>query len=348
MINIRVRNVNHALFEGAALINKIGVKRESRNGPVLVAPCPVTTTYEVPTERVMLHPGRDANPFFHLVEALWMVAGRNDLEPLTRYVKNMSNFSDDGGVTQPGAYGARWRAHFAYLDSNGDIIDRDQIKWAIKRLKADPNDRRVVIQMYDADTDQDAADNGGRDIPCNLCALPSVGTDGRLNLTVYNRSNDMVWGAYGANAVHFSVLQELLAAGVGVPVGTYYQVSNNFHAYLNTLGKAGDGWPWDRDRDPYASGWVRPTPMFQGRFDLEQVTDQVDMLLEDFDHPGITLPFLREVAAPMMRAHSAFRLGSQDAVHILSQMPEDNDWRAGAELWITNRKAAREIAREAQ
>lgn len=355
MITIGARNVNYALYAGASLLRRDGVERESRNGPVLLAPHPVTTVYERPEERVMLHPGRDANPFFHLFESLWMLAGRNDLAPLLPFVKNMANFSDDGGVTQPGAYGHRWRRHFAYA---GRI--QDQLAWTIQRLKADPNDRRVVIQMYDAQTDQWAADNGGRDIPCNLSALPSVGTDGRLNLTVYNRSNDMVWGAYGANAVHFSVLQEVLAAGVGVPVGRYYQVSNNFHGYLSTMGKAGEEWPWGTDNDaydggvglislrddPYTTGAITTSPMFDPSFRLEEFTEDVEMFIDDPARIGIRSRFLRKVACPMVMAHRAYKQdGTAAAREVLEQMPAHNDWRVGAELWLDNRDAAAERKR---
>lgn len=359
MIVIGARNVNFALFAGAGLLAQQGERRESRNGDVLVAPHPVTTVYEQPNERVMLHPGRDANPFFHLFEALWMLAGHNDLAPLLPFVKRMAQFSDDGGKTQPGAYGYRWSHQFFY----------EQVGWAMGRLREDPNDRRVVIQMYDAQVDQAAADSGGKDIPCNLCALPSIGSDGRLNLTVYNRSNDMVWGAYGANAVHFSVLQETLAAGIGVPVGRYYQVSNNFHGYTATIGKAGQEWPWGIETekqwkgrevpgdyetgrlnaDPYEAGTVLPTPMFDASFELHQFRQDVEMFIEDPARIGIRSRFLRKVACPMVMAHRAYkREGTDAAREILRQMPEHTDWRAGAELWLDNRDAAAERKRRAE
>lgn len=354
MITIEARNVNDALWAGAGMLRNLGEQRDSRNGPVLVAPTPVSTVYFAPTERVMLHPGRDANPFFHLVEALWMLAGRNDLATLTEYVKNMSNFSDDGGKTQPGAYGFRWRNQFDYRKGH----DLDQLAWAIKRLKADPNDRRVVIQMWDPAVDAYAADNGGKDVPCNLTALPSIGSDGRLNLTVFNRSNDMVWGAYGANAVHFSVLQEYLAAMIGVPVGCYWQVANNFHGYLNTLGKAGEEWPWGASGlvgtngqllpDPYGAGKVRPMPMFEG-LSQEEVMDDIEMFLTNPARVGIRSAFLRKVACPMVMAHRSYKRGRghegiSSAREVLEQMPADNDWRAGASLWLDNRAAKLERA----
>lgn len=335
MITIGARNVNHALWAGANYLRHEGVEQDSRNGPVLRAPYPVTTIYERPDERVMLHPGRDANPFFHLYESLWMLAGRNDLAPLTAMVKNMANFSDDGGKTQPGAYGHRWRRHF----------ERDQLAWAIKRLKADPNDRRVVIQMYDANVDQDAADNGGRDIPCNLMACPTISTEGRLDLTVFCRSNDMVLGAYGANAVHFSVLAEFLAAAVGVPLGRYFQVSNNFHGYLTTMGKAGEEWPWGSDevlQDPYSSGWVQPMPMWDASFNPQEWDVDLEMFMEDPARIGIRSRFLRRVACPMVMAHRAYKRDGVDAAReVLQQMESFSDWRAAAELWLNNREAAR-------
>ncbi|QIG74930.1 thymidylate synthase protein [Rhizobium phage RHph_I72] len=356
MIVVEARNVNDALWRGASILKSQGVQRDSRNGPVLQMPCPVTTAYSNPTERVMLHPGRDANPFFHLVEALWMIAGRNDLATLTPYVKNMVNFSDDGGKTQPGAYGHRWRKHFLRPGLGNSWID--QLPWAIRRLKDDPNDRRVVIQMYDAEVDQDAADDGGKDIPCNLIALPTINIYGALDLTVFNRSNDMVWGAYGANAVHFSVLQEVVAAAVGVPVGYYYQVSNNFHGYLATLGKAGDDWPWgfagpadevwgSPNPDPYEAGTIRPFPIWSDgldtRLNLQSLTEDIIMFLEDPARVGIRSAFLRKIACPMVMAHRAAKAKDYEASEeILQQMPHNNDWRAGAELWIKNRKTPKE------
>ena len=346
MIVINARNVNHALYESVTLLNQVGVERESRNGKVLVFPEPVTTLYTNPRERVLFHPGRDANPFFHLVESLWMLAGRRDLAPLTKYVRNMAQFSDDDGMTQPGAYGYRWRNHF----------EMDQLTWAVRRLMDNPNDRRVVVQMWDPFTDILAADYDGADVPCNLIALPTVGLDGRLDLTVYNRSNDVVWGAYGANAVHFSVLQEWIAFQLGIPMGRYWQVSNNLHAYEKTF-KGGLGiWPWatvypgPELADPYGVGEVISMSMFE-RYpsartvdgELNWLTEDINMFLDNPARIGIQSEFLRKIACPMVLAHKAFKKqgglkGIASAREILEQMPIDNDWRMAAKLWFDNRE----------
>src|ERR1041385_2620797 len=103
MHTLYVRNVHEALPRAIEHLLSEGIERDSRNGPVLMTEYPVTTVYTLPCERVLFHPQRDANPFFHLYEALWMIAGRRDLKPLLRYARNMGNYSDDG-ETLHGAY----------------------------------------------------------------------------------------------------------------------------------------------------------------------------------------------------------------------------------------------------
>ena len=89
-------------------LESCGIWQESRSGKVIEYPEPVMTTYKRPEERVLFYPSRDANPFFHLFEALWMLAGKNDLEYVSRFNSRMKDFSDDGKILN-GAYGHRWR-----------------------------------------------------------------------------------------------------------------------------------------------------------------------------------------------------------------------------------------------
>jgi len=354
MIVLDARNVNYALPQGVTHLHAFGVREPSRAGDVLREVSPVTTIYQAPMERVLHHPWRDANPFFHLIEALWMLAGRDDLSTLTRYVTRFRDFSDDG-VTVPGAYGKRWRDWFHPAD--GTSGSADQLDWVVRRLRDNPRDRRTVIQMWDAYVDPGRADNGSKDVPCNLIALPFE-TEGHLNLTVFCRSNDMVLGAYGANAVHFSFLLEYLAARVGLKVGRYWQVSNNFHAYVENAGDPQACWPTEWGPvDPYAMGKVRPFPIFES-FDLEAPANFTDThrdrrLREDlavfFDEGAfaasqmVRWPFLSRIAIPMALAHKHFKTNKGDerylgAIEILSQMPANNDWRLAAMEWMERRQ----------
>lgn len=242
MYTIDVRNVHEALPLGVQHLYQHGIKRDSRNGPVLQAPEPVTTVYRNPIERLTCHPARDVNTAFLVYEALWMLAGRNDLAPILRYVKTFGNFSDDGR-TLHGAYGHRWREHFGF----------DQVQAVISRLRSDATDRRAVLQMWDG---KDLIAQS-RDLPCNTAISFQVTPDNKLDMTIFCRSNDVVWGAYFANAYHMSVLQEFVALMVGVPVGVYRQVSVNFHGYLKTLDEA----LATCHENPYVSGDFMTVPM---------------------------------------------------------------------------------------
>src|SRR5690606_34526281 len=151
-------------------------------------------------------PMRGANPFFHLFESLWMLSGRNDLPWLAQFNKQMATYSDDGGKTQPAAYGFRWREYFGY----------DQISELVDHLARDPKSRRAVIGMWDPwgihqTAEGQYAMNGdllsaqdSKDVPCNThCYFQLRTTEAgtQLDMTVTCRSNDALWGAHGANAV---------------------------------------------------------------------------------------------------------------------------------------------------
>jgi hypothetical protein len=348
---IQSRNVHEALVHGLTLLQQQGIDRDSRNGPVKVMPCPVTTVYQKPNERVLFHPARDANPFFHLYEALWMLAGRNDIAPLTRYVKSIANFSDDG-ATLHGAYGIRWRNWFSENSFEQEPID--QLEKIAEILENNPDDRRCVLQMWDAEED---LGRGGKDFPCNTIASFQRQVDGSLDLTVFCRSNDIIWGAYGANAVHFSMLLEYMAFWIGCPVGKYYQVSVNWHGYRETFDPLAKALleldpmvsyvPAD---DPYSLGTVRPEPLFapDGIYQFDQ---KLQLLLWAIDEEKTVedwkgCPFF-QMCYDVLKAHEAYRKlkdsdrGSDRFAAAISALPTSNiDWVVAAREWISRRWAA--------
>lgn len=218
---IHSNNPDDALFQLLTKLPEIGIEQPSRNGPVLRAKVPVTTVWGPELDCISTDPLRDANPFLHFCEAMWMLSGANDVKTVSRLAINMMNYSDDG-ETLHGAYGHRWRKYFR----------NDQISAIITELKRDPTSRRCVLQMWDGHRDFHVGVAGGRDIPCNTSIYFDL-LDGVLNMTVSNRSNDAIWGAYGANVVHMSILHQYVAHQLGAQIGTYYQVSNNLHIYLD-------------------------------------------------------------------------------------------------------------------
>ena len=335
---INIRNVEDALLLGVDLLHSQGEKRDSRDGSVVYqAPTPVTTVYAKPKERVLFWKERDANPFFHFMEALWMLDGRNDLSFVFDYNSGMANYSDDG-ETLHGAYGWRWRSFFMY----------DQLPVIIERLKKKPNDRRSVLQMWDAVED---LNRNGVDVPCNTCIYFQLDLDGRLEMTVSNRSNDIIWGAYGANVVHMSMLQEYMASAIGVPVGTYYQVSNNYHAYAEVYEKllkemienhdAVDFYTQKRliDSNPYTTGSVQPYPMVNTGIQ----TWELDLLgfldRTPFEDTVYRDAFFNEVAVPMQDSWWLHKLGKTDDAMIEIQGCAASDWRKACWEWLDRRKS---------
>lgn len=226
---LRVPSPTEGLIMGIDLLVSHGTKTQSRNGPVLTYNGPVVTEYITPSQRLLTAPQRDANPFFHLFESCWMLMGRNDIGFLTRYAKNMANYSVDG-VTQHAAYGHRWFSHF-------DM--GDQVTPIVEKLRAAPDTRQCVIQIWDSNVDLVDTEENSKDRPCNTTMVfsPRRQDDGSiyLDMMVTNRSNDIVWGAYGANVVHFSFLHHLVADLSGMEVGVYRQVSDNYHMYTAAL-----------------------------------------------------------------------------------------------------------------
>lgn len=165
-------------------------------------------------ERTILLSGRRWNPAFALVEAAWVVTGRNDVKTLAEFIGTFGRYSDDG-QTLHGAYGYRLRHFFG----------RDQIEAVIEELIRYPSSRRVVLSLYaPSDLGLDS-----KDIPCNTqVALRRV--DGRLEMTVSNRSNDL-WLGVPYNWFVFRVLQHLIADRLGIPCGVQRHVSSCLHLY---------------------------------------------------------------------------------------------------------------------
>lgn len=328
---IAARNVHSAFPMALAYLDKAGVSRNSRNGPVIVSPEPVTTVYQRPQERVIFWPERDANPFLHLAEAIWMLDGRQDLDFLTRYTKQYAEYSDDGRTLHD-AYGYRWREYF----------DRDQVRYATHALSANPDDRRVVIQMWDPEGD---LGREGKAVPCNLTLTFQINHLGQLDMVVFCRSNDIVWGAYGANVVTFSVLQEYLAGQLERPVGTYSQVSVNWHAYPKTYDKLADIHR-DSHEDPYRDGQAMVLPMgFVSREDIHILLSEVD---GGFKNPSRFLlhPWTK-MAYVVLHAHDIWKthVGVERydlALEVLRSNPQHQqlDWNVAAREWLLRRRQA--------
>jgi len=308
-------------FEHSAFINYC----DTRNGRVLKAHQPVTLYYVKPQNRVLLNAERDANPFFHVYESLWMLAGCNSVKPLHWFVRNMANYSDNG-VTFNGAYGHRWRK-----------ADGDQLEIIIDHLTREPNSRRAVLQMWNVRDDLLKIETS-KDVCCNTNAYFSINqrTD-TLNMTVCNRSNDAIWGCLGANAVHFSFLQEYIALALNKPMGTYTHFTNDLHIY-ESLWKSKNY--KEHQTFFYNHTEVEHIPLYNNR---ETFDNELALYLEDSSFfcnnyfENADSPFLRLVASPMITAYWHYRNGDLRQARKVCETIPSADWRLACVNWIDRR-----------
>lgn len=152
--------------------------------------------------------------FSGLGEFLWYMAGSNSLAFIEYYVREYKKDSDDGR-TLWGAYGPR------LLDFDGT----NQLRNVISRLRTRPESRKTVVQVFDAN------DLLGehKDIPCT-CTLQFFVREGKLHAFTNMRSNDAYLGL-PHDFFCFTMLQEFIAAALGIGLGPYTHTANSLHLY---------------------------------------------------------------------------------------------------------------------
>ena len=331
MITVSAPNVNIAYSDMAWKFQALDRAEElivlqSRNGPVKRLPSPVCTTYYYPCERVLFNVSRDANPFFHLLESLWMLAGRNDVGFVASLVKRMADYSDNGRTVH-GAYGHRWRQHF----------NHDQVNRVISHLRDKPNSRRAVIAMWDPDADLPRLDDG-KDVPCNTHIYFSIVKD-KLDMTTCCRSNDVIWGALGANAVHMTMLQEYIARCLELRVGKYYQFSNDYHIYTDQYSVEQWAQSSSAEDDLYGSGKVRPFPLIS--IEKERWDSEIWEFFLNHDQ-DFTDPFIEDTAKPLYTSYLCYKEDHLGKALQHARTIRAEDWRHACVAWLERRVQKRQ------
>jgi thymidylate synthase len=132
------------------------------------------------------------------------------------------NFTDHSRVAELGDADSYATRLYDYAHAG-----RDQIRWVIDKLAANPWARDATITTFQPLTDSSY-------IPC-VSLLDFWLVDGKLQLAVYAHAIDFGTKGY-ANLVELAALQTRVAKDLGVGVGTLAMTVKSAHIYQAELG----------------------------------------------------------------------------------------------------------------
>lgn len=168
-----------------------------------------TFCIEDPNSSLIYIPGRNFSLVHAIHESLLIFCDDNHVKVAGYFNKNIAQFSDDG-TTLYGSYGHR-------------IATRMQ--GVLGKLKEDHDTRQALLTIHRVDDSIVKT----KDPPCTITLQFTI-RDEKLNMHVYMRSNDIVWGT-PYDVFVFTTIQKVFANTLGIPVGKYYHTATSLHMY---------------------------------------------------------------------------------------------------------------------
>ena len=151
----------------------------------------------------------------------WYLSGNNNINKLGEIYgkvpeiwKQMANMKGDVNSN----YGWQWQRN-------------KQLARIIDMLRNNNNTRQAAISIYDAKEMKSYK----YDTPCTYAVQFTI-VDNKLNMCVTMRSNDL-WYGFCNDQYCFSMLQQLVARELNIPVGNYFHFAHNLHLYNNIIEK---------------------------------------------------------------------------------------------------------------
>lgn len=209
------KTVNDVWVEGFQALRtqaKEGYTADSRDGSVVGEILDAVFCVEDPTRNIVTSPIRKMPMRYALGELAWYLSGSNRVKDIAQYAKKWEEISDDG-VTNNSAYGARisW------------LLGFDQWAYVKQMLIEHPDTRQAIIHI------KTASNEPTKDVPCTVY-LQFLLRDGKLNLSVHMRSND-IWMGVPYDMFSFCFLQVKMAMEICAEVGSYTHYAGSLHMY---------------------------------------------------------------------------------------------------------------------
>lgn len=209
---VEVDNATQAFEHWFNILNSQDMKADSRDGGVKGEVLNAVTVIKDPTRGIVQSPIRKMPMRYAVGELMWYFSANNSLSAIQNYTSAWDRMSDDG-LTVNSNYG--WCIKYKY--------GFDQWEHVKQMLVSDPNSRQAVIHIKTAD------DKKSKDVNCTVC-IQFLLRDGKLNATVYMRSND-IWMGFPYDVFAFTAMQCKMAMELGVGIGTYTHIAGSLHLY---------------------------------------------------------------------------------------------------------------------
>lgn len=187
-----------------------------RGRPTLEVPH-ATVKIDMSCPVVTARPG--LNHRFMAAEALWILEGRDDLEPLVEHVPRMSEFSDDGR-SLAGAY--------------GPPISK-QLNYVVQKLNEDRDTRQAVLTIWRPNP------TPSKDVPCTVAMAFQIRED-LFHAHVFMRSSD-VWLGLPYDLFNFTMVAEWvrlhhdLRSNAATRLGALYVTAASSHLYVENVAR---------------------------------------------------------------------------------------------------------------
>jgi len=188
-------------------------------------------------------------------ELLWFLSGDSNIGYLQENgVSIWNEWADENGDLGP-IYGVQWRK---WKDTRGETID--QIEDVVRRLKEDPDSRRIIVSAWNV------GELPGMALPpCHTLFQFYVAED-KLSCQLYQRSADVFLGV-PFNIASYALLTHLMAQQADLGVGDFVWTGGDCHLYLNHLEQVEEQLARDPLPLPRLAIKRKPESIFDYRFE---------------------------------------------------------------------------------
>ena len=172
-----------------------------------------------PSDNVITNKERKWNIEYARAEWQWYLTGDRNITKLGKIYGKIPpiwiKMADNKGNVNSN-YGYQWQR-------------KRQLDAVVRKLKMDKDTRQACISIYDG-KEIYKYDN---DTPCTYAVQFTI-VNNKLDMCVTMRSNDL-WYGFCIDQYCFSMLQQLVASRLDLPVGVYYHFAHNMHLYNNKI-----------------------------------------------------------------------------------------------------------------